>query len=323
MKKLLTISNSLVINSKNFLTIKRVNIWFSLYYFFMKNAQFVGWGRKRSGLWAKMMTKLNGKVLFIEDGFIRSFGLGVNGSPSFSMVKDNIGIYYDATTSSTLEELLNSYNFSKDQSLMKKAKEAKAKILEYKISKYNNFDDINLSYLDTKKEKILIIAQTDGDSSLKYGLANTFSTQEMINDALSDNIYAEIYIKIHPDVLAGRKVSDIVVEELPTRCKVLKENINPLVLLNYFSKIYTKTSGMGFEALLLDKKVYCYGLPFYASWGITEDKLLCPRRVRKLSIDELFAGVYILYSSYYNPYLDKEIDILDVIEYIAKNREGF
>jgi len=311
-----SISQPLIENSKNFLNIKKTTPLKSLQYFF-KKATFVGWGRKKSGLWATKMAKLtNNRFLLLEDGFIRSFGLGVEGSPSFSIVRDDIGIYYDATSPSKLESILNIYDFKSDKRLMSLAKKARQKIIEYKISKYNNFKKIDLSYLDNSKQKVLIVAQTAGDSSLEYGLGDKFTTQDIIDDAIKDNPNAQIYIKIHPDVLAGKKSSDINLKDIPQTVKILEDNANPIELLKYFDKVYTKTSGMGMEALLLDKVVYCYGLPFYAGWGLTIDKLICDRRVRKLTIDELFAGAYILYSSYYNPYLNEESDIVSTIEYI-------
>ena len=322
MSQFITISQPLINNSQNFLKIKKVSLVQALRYL-LSDITFVGWGRKKSGLWARKMAKFTGKdFLLLEDGFIRSFGLGVEGSPSFSMVKDEVGIYYDATVPSQLENILNTYDFKNNKLLMAKAKEARAKILKYKISKYNNFKEIDLSYLEKSQEKILIVAQTYGDSSLEYGLGNSFSTQKMIEDAMRDNPEAEIYIKIHPDVLSGKKASDIATEDIPNACHVLTDNANPITLMQHFSQIYTKTSGMGFEALLLDKEVHCYGMPFYAGWGVTHDRLKCDRRAKKLSIDEIFTGTYMLYSHYYNPYLNRASDILEVIEYIANHKKS-
>jgi len=316
----LSISNPLIQNSKNFLDIKKTTPIKSLTYLFEK-VTFVGWGRKKSGLWAEKMAKIRyNRFILLEDGFIRSFGLGVEGSPSFSIVKDDIGIYYDATKPSKLENILNSYDFKNDKKLMEQAKEARAKIIEYKISKYNNFKELDLSYLDNSIPKVLIVSQTAGDSSLEYGLGNRFSTKEMIDDAFNSNPNSQIYIKIHPDVLSGKKESDISSKDIPKECFILKDNANPIELMSYFDKIYTKTSGMGFEALLLDKEVCCYGLPFYAGWGVTEDKISCKRRKRELTIDEIFAGSYILYTHYYNPYLDKKIDIIELLNYIGDRK---
>jgi len=316
--KYITISAPLIKNSKNFLTVKKTTVAKSLKYIF-SNVTFIGWGRKKSGLWAVKMAKIfNKKFLLLEDGFIRSIGLGVEGSPSFSIVKDDVGIYYDATSPSRLENILNNYDFKADTKLMEMAKKAKEKIIKYKISKYNNFKEVDLSFLNNGKNKVLIVAQTYGDSSLEYGLGYKFTTKKMIEDAIKENPNSEIYIKIHPDVLSGKKKSDIAVADIPKECIVLKENANPIDLMKYFNKIYTKTSGMGFEALLLNKEVYCYGMPFYAGWGITHDKLKCDRRIRKLSIDEVFAGSYILYTTYYNFYTQKETNIEDIIKTIIR-----
>jgi capsular polysaccharide export protein len=322
MDRFLSLSAPLIKNSQDFLNIEKTTLLKSLKYIFSK-VTFIGWGRKKSGIWATTISKLTNKnFLLLEDGFIRSFGLGVDGSPSFSMVKDDVGIYYDATTPSRLENIFNSYDFKSNKELMSLAKEARAKIIKFKISKYNNFKKVDLGYLDNDRKKVLIVAQTYGDSSLKYGLAERFTTKEMIDDAIRDNPDAKIYIKIHPDVLSGKKKSDINGEDIPKSCQILKDNANPIELMSYFDKIYTKTSGMGFEALLLGMEVHCYGMPFYAGWGVTEDKQRLGRRVKKLTIDELFAGGYILYTDYYNPYIKKKSDIVGIIEYInLKKRE--
>ncbi len=43
-----------------------------------------------------------------------------------------------------------------------------------------------------------------------------------------------------------------------------------------------------------------HGLPFYAGWGLTDDPG-CPRRTRRLTLDELVAGALILYPRYVDP----------------------
>ena len=46
------------------------------------------------------------------------------------------------------------------------------------------------------------------------------------------------------------------------------------------------------------KAVVCYGMPFYAGWGLTKDILSIPRRTRRLTLDELVAGALICYPAY-------------------------
>ena len=348
-KKKFSTSNQLTKNIKNFLDVKYYSF---LDNFLSKKGIFYGWGRKKSGQNAiALAKKYDTSYVLLEDGFIRSLDLGVKGSPSFSIVEDDIGIYYDATVPSRLENMLLSYDFSSDVELMDKAHKAMELIKKYHVSKYNSARDVeeipNLVGNDVCKagnderevrdeipnlvgndecevgneKRVLIIAQTAGDSSLEYGLGNSFTTDEMINAAIEENPDCKIYLKIHPDVLSGKKSSDIDIKSIDKNISIISEDVNPISLLKHFSKVYTKTSGMGFEALILGCECVCFGMPFYAGWGITDDRVKCDRRSRKLTVVEVFAAAYILYTRYVNPYTKKEIDIIETIETIAEMKQ--
>ncbi|MCP4178854.1 MAG: capsular polysaccharide biosynthesis protein [bacterium] len=281
----------------------------------------IGWGEKENTQNAKKLAKRkNFHYLSIEDGFIRSVGLGVQGAPSCSFVADKLGIYYDTRHPSTLENILQSYDFQQNKDLIDNAKQAIALIKKYKISKYNLYPDIKPERIkSTKKHKVLIIGQTANDLSLKYGHGDNFSTEEIFEAVKLENPNSDIYVKVHPDVLEGEKESDIDLSKCNKKFKIISDLINPISLLNKFDKVYTKTSQMGFEALLLRKKVVCFGLPFYAGWGLTDDRVHCARRTRRLTVEELFAGAYILYSHYYNPYTNRKSDIVDIIYAIKRH----
>ena len=64
------------------------------------------------------------------------------------------------------------------------------------------------------------------------------------------------------------------------------------------------TSLTGFDALLRGKKVVTYGQPFYAGWGLTEDRAknatAFERRQRRLTLDELVAGALLHYPIYWD-----------------------
>lgn len=309
-------SKKLIINVKNFYKARFFNIFKPI----NKEDIFLGWGRKKSGFKAiKLAKKYNCKFLLLEDGFLRSLDLGVENSPSFSIVKDDAGIYYDATASSRLENILNTYEFNEEE--LKQAKKAIKLIKQEKLSKYNNNLSLPKDLFSQNEKRVLIITQVGNDASLKYGLAENFSTQEIINDAIKENPQAKIYIKIHPDVLSNKKQSDFDVKDIPKECILIKENYNPIELLSFFDKVYTKTSGMGFEALMMGLECICYGKPFYAGWGLTKDKLKCKRRFKKRKLEEVFYAAYILYSEYFNPYLDKKSDIFDTINTLAKYKK--
>ncbi|EIK3791668.1 capsular polysaccharide biosynthesis protein [Campylobacter jejuni] len=309
-------SKKLIANARNFYTISLYKKNLKI----KKDDLFFGWGRKKSGLKAmNLAKKYKAKFILLEDGFIRSLNLGVENSPSFSMVKDDIGIYYDATMPSKLENLLNTYEFKDEE--IKQAKKVIELIKKYKISKYNNNLDIPDDYFQKDEKRVLIITQTANDASLEFGLAKDFKTVDMIKDAIKENPDSKIYIKIHPDVLSGKKQSDLDINSLPKECILITENFNPIALLEFFDKVYTKTSGMGFEALMQGCECVCYGMPFYAGWGLTKDKLECKRRMQKRSLEEVFYAAYILYSEYFNPYLNQKSNIFDTIQTLAKYKD--
>jgi len=291
---------------------------------------FRGWGYKRTGRFAQWCHRMVGGTLTLEeDGFIRSIGLGVEGGKPFSVVRDDHGIYYDANTSSALEIFLNSYDFTADTALCDKADNVMAQMRRYRISKYNlplrpisYFTSLFANEPDTTASRILVISQTAGDASLVYGRGETFSTEKLISDALEENPDAVVYIKVHPDVVSGKRRADFKIDTLPERCRLIQEIVEPMQLLAYVEKVYTRTSGMGMEALIMGKEVHCYGMPFYAGWGLTHDRLKCERRKRRLTLEALFAGAYLHYAYYFDPDKpEREVEIEEAIARVVAYRQ--
>lgn len=283
----------------------------------------LGWGCKSNTSRAVIYAKDHGiPFLRLEDGFVRSVGLGVLNSSPFSLVLDDQGIYYDASRPSRLETIFSTHAFSDDPHLLATSRDAIAYITRYNISKYNLYPDIRPDAVaDNGRKKVLIVSQTAKDLSLCCGSGEEISNDEMIGSILEDYPDAEIYLKVHPDVLVGKRKSSIDLHKYASHCTIISENINPVSLLKKMDVVCTKTSQMGFEALLLGKEVHCFGRPFYAGWGLTQDRLACPRRGRRLTIEALFAGAAILYTCYYNPCTGRKSDILDTLATIRSHRE--
>ena len=62
------------------------------------------------------------------------------------------------------------------------------------------------------------------------------------------------------------------------------------------------TSLLGFEALMRGIPVTCLGVPFYAGWGLTNDKATTPdRRVAQPTLEGLIHAVLIDYPRYFDP----------------------
>lgn len=275
----------------------------------------LGWGLKPTSTRARQYAKRHAlPYIALEDGFLRSLGLGVNGYQPHSMVVDHTGIYYDASRPSDLENWLNSSTFEMDE--LELARQCIDLLKRYRLSKYNHAADQPLE----TNAKVLVVDQTAGDASIHHGGANAASFEQMLQQALSDHPNAEILVKVHPDVIAGKKRGHLANAQTHPRCRVISHDINPWALFDQIDTVYVVTSQLGFEALLAGKQVHCFGLPFYAGWGLTKDQLLCTRRRVKRSLEEVFAAAYLRYARYANPYTGKAATLEETIALIADQK---
>jgi len=84
----------------------------------------------------------------------------------------------------------------------------------------------------------------------------------------------------------------------PALCDAVVTDASLPALLRAVDEVHVLTSLAGFEALLRGVKVVTHGSPFYAGWGLSEDRVATPRRTRRLTLDELVAGALIAYPTY-------------------------
>jgi capsular polysaccharide export protein len=173
---------------------------------------------------------------------------------------------------------------------------------------------------------VLVVDQTYGDMSVQLGAATQQTFTQMLQAAIDENPGALILVKTHPEVSDGSKrgyLSQVQASVLPQggQIRMLRQLANPIGLLQQVNKVYVATSGMGFEALLCGKPLRCFGLPWYAGWGVTEDEQHCPRRLRTRSIPELFAAAYLRYTRYLNPVTHQQGSIFDVMDWLIRQRQ--
>jgi capsular polysaccharide export protein len=237
-------------------------------------------------------------LLRIEDGFLRSSGLGSDLVRPLSLVIDDVGIYYDATRSSRLERTLETQEL--DNASIQRARALRDKIIQLDLTKYN-LGNQAWNRPDTQNPVILVVGQVETDASIKLGSPDVKSNIELLRRVRQENPSAYIVYKPHPDVLAGLRrqgngegASHEIADEVLTHPVSLGE------LMGKIDELHTMTSLMGFEALIRGAKVVCHGLPFYAGWGLTQDRVACERRSRRLSVEELVHGALITYPRYFN-----------------------
>ena len=265
--------------------------------------------------------------LALEDGFLRSFGTG-DRFPPLSLIVDDAGIYYDCTRPSALERLLAS-----DADVLapdaQAVQQARVRLLQAGLSKYNHAPDLVPGVLRADDvQRVLVVDQTAGDMSVALGGATAQMFADMLAAALAENPQATVYVKTHPEVSAGRKGGYLTQVQPSERVVLLRQAVNPLSLMQQMDRVYVVSSTMGFEALLAGKPVTCFGVPWYAGWGATDDRQpnhpAMARRAagtgRRRSVDELFAAGYLHYTRYLNPETHQLGSIGDVMAWLERQR---
>ncbi|MGB0468447.1 MAG: capsular polysaccharide biosynthesis protein [Pontibacterium sp.] len=278
-----------------------------------------GWGLKHTSVKARAYAgrkKLS--YVSLEDGFLRSLGLGVNGALQHSLIVDYSGIYYDATRTSDLEQLILEADFSLSD--LKRAESGIAMMKRYRLSKYNNAQDSVICLSAGDKPAVLVVDQTFGDASIEYGLASAAHFRLMLESAVNDNPGASVFIKTHPDVIVGKKKGYLFDMARPLGCTLITEDVSPWALLDQVEKVYVVTSQLGFEALLAGKQVYCFGLPFYAGWGLTTDYQSISRRSVTRNLTQIFVAAYLRYCRYINPYTGVRCEFEDTVTLLADQK---
>ncbi|MFA0813005.1 capsular polysaccharide biosynthesis protein [Microbulbifer epialgicus] len=278
----------------------------------------IGWGLKATAIKAKKIAaRVNLPFISVEDGFLRSLGLGVNGALAHSLAVDKTGIYYDSSKPSDLETLILEAEFSSEE--LERAEEGMELLRTHKLCKYNQSIDSPFEF-SGKRAGILVVDQTFGDVSVRAGQASERHFREMLEAAIEENSEAEIFIKVHPDVIAGRK-RGYLWELASTRgCRIISENFCPWSIFDQVDKVYVVTSQLGFDALVAGKEVHCFGLPFYAGWGLTKDRQNIGRRNVNRTLSQVFFAAYLRYCRYINPYTGQRCEFEDTVALIGEQK---
>lgn len=272
-----------------------------------------GWGRKPSGrqaLWLSRM--LRRPLALLEDGFIRSVE---RGCPTMSLLVDDIGIYYDASRPSRME---NTIAGGIDEAGTSRARLLADAWRTHRISKYNHARDHDGFLPDSY---VLVIDQVAGDLSLSGGLADSGSFARMLDSALAENPGVSIVIKTHPDVFTRAKQGHFASMGPDNgRIHVIGVDCHAPSLIEKASAVYCVTSLMGFEAMLWNKPVRCFGMPFYAGWGITQDELPMPSRRHRAAREAVIHAALVDLARYADPATGARWQVEQAIDHVAKER---
>ncbi len=258
------------------------------------------------------------EVIRLEDGFVRSVGLGLRHAPPCSLAVDREGLYFDATRPTDLEALTREAELSDD--LLARASALRRRLIELGITKYNLARSAPLP--QTSRQRILVPGQVEGDQSLRFGSPEVQENAELLRRVRARHPEAFILYKPHPDVLTGLRPGAVDEATLAACSDAVVTDCAAEACLEWADRVECMTSLMGFEALLRDLPVTTFGRPFYAGWGLTEtpsDPAFS--RGRTLSIDALAACALILYPRYVDPVTRLPAPPEKVLEWLHAERD--
>lgn len=262
-------------------------------------------------------------LLRIEDGFVRSVGLGSDFIPAQSLIIDRSGIYFDATTASDLETMLQTRDFTPAE--LAEAAKMRTFIVAQGLTKYNIEPHLAPLWNAGGRPVVLVPGQVETDASIMLGGAALRTNLALLQAVRAARPDAWIVYKPHPDVMSGNRSGKIARREAAEIADWIESEASIVSCIEACDEVHTISSLSGFDALLRGKPVVTYGAPFFAGWGLTEDRAIAmpawSRRSRRLTIDVLVAGALLHYPIYWNSDTNTITDCETTLSRIAEARD--
>jgi capsular polysaccharide export protein len=266
----------------------------------------VFWGRNPPTGLSELAARSGALLVRMEDGFIRSVGLGSDLYRPHSLVLDARGIYFDPTGPSALEDLCNEAAFDAEE--LARAHAVRSFLVAHGLSKYNTDLREAAGWRDQASAQgrtvILVPGQVEDDASILHGCAEVRTNMGLLQAVRLARPDAFIVYKPHPDVLAANRRGRVALQAAMAVADHVETRLSVVSCVEGCDEVHTMTSLTGFDALLRGKRVTTYGMPFYAGWGLTEDLRdvggAQARRTRRLTLDELVVAALLRYPLYWD-----------------------
>ncbi|MFU8882844.1 MAG: capsular polysaccharide biosynthesis protein [Rhodobacterales bacterium] len=274
---------------------------------------------RRAMVWASKAAPAEPGIVRVEDGFLRSRGLGADLVPPLSLVCDDLGIYYDPRHDSRLERLIAMRaTLRPDQSA--RAAALMAALVAQGLSKYNLGQAApDIDALAQGRRIVLVPGQVEDDASILTGAGEIRTNAALLDAARQAHPDAFVIYKPHPDVDAGLRPG-----ALPAAAELadlVLAGTDPARLLDQVDLVWTMTSLLGFEALIRGRRVVTLGAPFYAGWGLTDHRGPdLPRRQGPVSLEGLVHATLIDYPRYRDPVTGLPCPVEVAAERLAQGR---
>jgi capsular polysaccharide export protein len=279
----------------------------------------IAWATRLEPRHEKECASLNLELVRIEDGFIRSIGLGAGFTGAASLAVDTRGIYFDPGRPSDLEHLLQNSVLSEeargDGALIRR------RIIELGLTKYNLHRGKTVTVRAGARKIILVPGQVVDDASVLNSMSRTIDTRsglsvnlQLLRLARARNPDAYLIYKPHPDVRYGLRTGSLSSEVTRALVDLVVDDVDIADLIEMCDGVETISSLAGFEALLRGKSVTVHGMPFYAGWGLTTDFACAQRRSTRRTIDELCYIALADYTRHVDPATGKPCSIFELLD---------
>ncbi len=257
-------------------------------------------------------------TILVEDGFLRSVGLGRELATPLSMVLDRTGIHFDPSRPSDLESLIASAPM--DDDLIARARRLIDLLRDRGLSKYNvgqRTDGEEIRTRAGERAIVLVPGQVETDAAVLTGSPLIRTNADLLEAARAARPDAFLIYKPHPDVERGFRPGHVPAKRLAECADLVAADMHAASALDLVDEVHTMTSQIGFEALLRGRTVTTYGGPFYAGWGLTDDRMTFPRRKSGITLERLVVAALILYPHYRDPRTGEPCEVEDALEYLA------
>ncbi len=258
-------------------------------------------------------------LIRVEDAFLRSVRPGRAGDAPLGVLIDPIGVHFDSSQPSRLEQILQTDPLQ-DATVLQRAVDGMARLRWLDLSKYN----LHLANLACPEPGyVLVVDQGLNDASIRHGGADAQTFQRMLRAALDENPGMRVVIKSHPETQLGLRPGHFGQADASGRVSLLSEAVSPHRLLQGAARVYTVSSQIGFEAILAGHRPRVFGQPFYAGWGLSADEQPPPRRTRNLTATQLFAAAMILAPVWYDPCRDRLCSFEEAVDQLEAEVRAF
>ena len=266
----------------------------------------ISWGKSRNNIEA---------TIYVEDGFLRSVGLGAELIRPTSWLFDHAGLHYECKRDSELRRALRDMQLSSKE--IERGQALRKRLVQSGLTKYNILGEPWLRP-ERGQKVIAVLGQVEDDQSIKHGNMGICFNLDLVRAVRRLEPNAYLVYKPHPDVEAGLRSSGKGYREISSLVDDIATKVDIESLMQNVDAVHVNTSTAGLEALIRGLEVNVWGAPFYHGLGLTIDHCSENTVERDRSIDELIYIAIIWYPRYISQQSGWIIDAEEALDEIVK-----